>query len=224
MKQRVTIFTGHFGSGKTELSIREAVESAKHQSTVLADLDIINTYFRSNEERIYMEERGVKVLAPRFATSQVDIPALTPELDGAFRRNDIRLIADVGGDPDGARVLRRYGRFLQPGEYDMVLVVNLMRPFTRSAREIVDMAREIEEASGLKITAMINNTHLKEETTKEMVWKGQLEVMEAARQLGIETPVITCARAEYMPEEADPMKSIVLKPMLREPWELSDEV
>ena len=55
MKQRVTIFTGHFGSGKTELSIREAVESAKHQSTVLADLDIINTYFRSNEERIYME-------------------------------------------------------------------------------------------------------------------------------------------------------------------------
>ena len=77
MNQRVTIFTGHFGSGKTELSIREAVESAKIQSTVLADLDIINTYFRSNEERIYMEERGVKVLAPRFATSQVDIPALT---------------------------------------------------------------------------------------------------------------------------------------------------
>ena len=106
----------------------------------------------------------------------------------------------------------------------MVLVVNLMRPFTRSAGEIVDMAREIEEASGLKITAMINNTHLKEETTKEMVWKGQLEVLEAARQLGIEAPVVTCARAEYMPEEADPMQSIVLKPMLREPWELSDEV
>ena len=103
------------------------------------------------------------------------------------------------------------------------MVVNLMRPFTRSAGEIVDLAREIEEASGLKITAMINNTHLKEETTKEMVWKGQLEVLEAARQLGIDAPVVTCARAEYMPVEADPKYSIELKPMLREPWELSDE-
>ena len=222
--KRITIFTGHFGSGKTELSIREAVESAKLQSTVLADLDIINTYFRSNEERIYMEERGVKVLAPRFATSQVDIPALTPELDGAFRRKDIRLIADVGGDPDGARVLRRYGQGMDQGEYDMVLVVNLMRPFTRSAGEIVEMAKEIEKASGLKITAVINNTHLKSETTKELVWKGQQEVEEAARQFGITRPVVTCARAQWMPDDADPAYSIVLEPMLKAPWELPDEI
>ena len=222
-QKRITIFTGHFGSGKTELSIREAVLSAQKQSTVLADLDIINTYFRSNEERRYMEERGVKVLAPRFATSQVDIPALTPELDGAFLKKDIRLIADVGGDPDGARVLRRYGRFLAADAYDMILVVNLMRPFTRSAGEIVEMAREIEEASGLKITAMINNTHLKSETTKELVWRGQQEAEAAAEKLGLERPVITCARAQWMPDEADPANSIVLEPMLRAPWEFPDE-
>ena len=105
----------------------------------------------------------------------------------------------------------------------LLLVVNLMRPFTRSASEIVEMAREIEEASGLKITAMINNTHLKDETTKEMVWKGQLEVMEAARRLGIHEPVIVSAKAEYMPPEADPEHRIELMPMLREPWELSNE-
>lgn len=221
--KRITIFTGHFGSGKTELSIREAVRSAKKQKTVLADLDIINTYFRSNEERLYMEQRGVRVLAPRFATSQVDIPALTPELDGAFLQKDIRLIADVGGDPEGARVLRRYGSRIDQSEYDMVLVVNLMRPFTRSAGEITEMALEIEKASGLKITAMINNTHLKSETTKELVWQGQLAAEEAARELGIKRPVVTCAKAIWMPDQADPEHQIVLEPVLKAPWEMNWE-
>lgn len=219
--KRITIFTGHFGSGKTELSIREAVRSAKKQKTVLADLDIINTYFRSNEERLYMEQRGVRVLAPRFATSQVDIPALTPELDGAFLQKDIRLIADVGGDPEGARVLRRYGSRIDQSEYDMVLVVNLMRPFTRSAGEITEMALEIEKASGLKITAMINNTHLKSETTKELVWQGQLAAEEAARELGIKRPVVTCAKAIWMPDQADLEHQIVLEPVLKAPWEMN---
>ena len=221
--KRITIFTGHFGSGKTELSIREAVRSAKKQKTVLADLDIINTYFRSNEERLYMEQRGVRVLAPRFATSQVDIPALTPELDGAFLQKDIRLIADVGGDPEGARVLRRYVSRIDQSEYDMVLVVNLMRPFTRSAGEITEMAQEIEEASGLKITAVINNTHLKSETTRELVWQGQLAAEKAARELGIKRPVVTCAKALWMPKQADPEHQIVLEPVLKAPWETNWE-
>lgn len=219
--KRITIFTGHFGSGKTELSIWEAVRAARQEKTVLADLDIINTYFRSNEERRYMQERGVKVLAPRFAASQVDIPALTPELDGAFLQKDIHLVVDVGGDPDGARVLRRYQHRIQGEEYDMVLVVNLMRPFTRSAEEIVEMAKEIEEASGLSITAMINNTHLKEETTTEMILKGQQETEKAAKMLHIERPVILCARKERMPQEQTKRPQIVLEPVLRAPWECS---
>lgn len=217
--RRITIFTGHFGSGKTELSIREAVLSAQREPTILADLDIVNTYFRSNEEREYLQTRGVRVLSPRFATSQVDIPALTPELDGAFLQKDSRLIADVGGDPEGARVLRRYEKQLPPDSYDMVLVVNAMRPFTRSAGEIVEMARQIEDASGLRITAIINNTHLKEETTRDLVWKGQQEAEKAAEKLRIERPVITCAREQWMPEQAAPDNRIYLTPVLKAPWE-----
>lgn len=222
MQKRITIFTGHFGSGKTELSIREAVNAAKLGETVLADLDIINTYFRSNEERVYMEKRGVKVLAPRFATSQVDIPALTPELDGVFYRKDVRLIADIGGDPEGARVLRRYQHLIAKEDYDMILVVNLMRPFTRSAEEIVTMAQNIQNASGLTISTIINNTHLKEETTKEMVWKGQLEAEKAAASLGIPGPVILCARKKWIPEQASPEHCIVLEPVLKAPWEIQE--
>lgn len=215
----ITLFTGHFGSGKTELSIREAVQSAQSgQKTVLVDLDIINTFFRSNEEKAYMQRHGVEVLSPRFATSQVDIPALTPELDGAFRRKDIRLIADVGGDPDGAKVLRRYREQIAANSYEMVLVVNLRRPFTRNAEEIVIMAKSIEEAAGLSITTIVNNTHLKDETTVDLVLEGQREAERAAAMLGITEPVYLCVKKEWLPSEATPETTIVLEPILKPPF------
>ncbi|MFR2466245.1 MAG: hypothetical protein ACLTA1_10810, partial [Clostridia bacterium] len=81
-EKRITILTGHFGSGKTEVSIRMALNSCQQQKTILLDLDVVNPFFRTNEAKEVLEKRGVQVLAPRFATSQLDIPALTPELDG----------------------------------------------------------------------------------------------------------------------------------------------
>ena len=164
IEQRITIFTGHFGSGKTEISIRTALDSARRMKTALLDLDVVNPFFRSNEAKTVLENRGVQVLAPRFATTQLDIPALTPELDGAFQRQDVRLIVDVGGDEDGARVLGRYRRQILAQGYSMTAVVNLMRPFTQNSQEVVEMVREIEDATGLTVTDLINNTHLCDET------------------------------------------------------------
>ncbi len=219
MKQSpISIYTGHFGSGKTELSIREAVNWAKKQKTILVDLDIINTYFRSEDERRYLESHGVQVLAPRFASSQVDIPALTPEIDGAFARSDVHLVVDVGGDPEGARALRRYRNQIIGAGYTLYVVVNLMRPFTRSAGEIVDMTRQIEETSQLEAAVLINNTHLKEETTRQLIMQGQAETEKAAQMLGLRHPVPTCALRQWMPEEAK--QPIILEPILKSPWEV----
>ena len=218
IEQRITIFTGHFGSGKTEISIRTALDSARRMKTALLDLDVVNPFFRSNEAKAVLENRGVQVLAPRFATTQLDIPALTPELDGAFQRQDVRLIVDVGGDEDGARVLGRYRRQILTQGYTMSAVVNLMRPFTQNSQEVAGMVREIEDATGLKVTDLINNTHLCDETTVDMVLRGQRETEAAARALGLETPVRLAAMRPWIPDSIAADLVIEMEPVLRTPW------
>lgn len=187
MKQAaIYVHIGHFGSGKTELSLNVALDmAAKSNKTALVDLDIVNPFFRSGEHRILLEAHGIKLIAPLFVNTTVDIPALPAEVNTVFTGFYSPAIIDVGGDPAGATALGRYHKELSSADKWVRCVVNTCRPFTSTAQEIAQMAREMEERGRVKIDALINNTNLSTLTTAELVACGAETVHEAAAMLGI---------------------------------------
>lgn len=165
--KRVTLFCGHYGSGKTNIAVNYALRLRSGGSRVaLADIDIVNPYFRSADSRAELEAAGVEVIALPFANTNVDLPALPPEVYGLVQRRDVYAVLDVGGDDRGAYALGRYVPYiLEENDYEMVFVVNFYRPLTRTADDAVGVMREIEAACGIPFTAIVNNSNLGGDTT-----------------------------------------------------------
>ena len=177
--KRVTLFAGHYGSGKTNIAVNYALLLAKEgKDVVIADLDIVNPYFRTKDSAAVLEAAGVKLISPQFANSNVDLPALPAEAYRLVQDKSIYGIMDIGGDDRGAYALGRYVPTLkEENNYRMVFVANASRPLTRTPEEALEVMREIEEACGLAFTDIINNTNLASETTPETVLNSQ-EYME----------------------------------------------
>ncbi|MEL7646588.1 MAG: ATP-binding protein [Sedimentibacter sp.] len=168
--KRLVIVIGHYGSGKTEFSVNYAVKlKERHDKVNIADLDIVNPYFRSREKREMFEKMGIKVFDSSIRNTAIDIPALPAQMTGVIMNQDEWSVIDVGGDPVGARVLARYAEQIKNVDHDMFYVINGNRPETRTPEDTVKYLRLIEKTSGLKITGLINNTHLLKETTVEDV-------------------------------------------------------
>lgn len=179
--KRVTVFTGHYGSGKTSLAVNWALRlSESGRAVTVADLDIVNPYFRTTDRRRELEARGVKLIASPFANSNLDLPALPAELYAAVEDREGYAVLDVGGDDRGAVALGRYVPFiLAEGDYEMLFVVNFCRPLTRTAFDALGVLREVEAACGLPATALVNNSNLGRETTADTI----LSTLERMREL-----------------------------------------
>lgn len=168
--KRLVIVIGHYGSGKTEFAVNYAVKMKEmYENVSIADLDIVNPYFRSREKREFFEGIGVKVYDSSIRNTSIDIPALPAEMAGVILNQNVKSIIDVGGDPVGARVLSRYAEQIKNVEYDMFYVINGNRPETNTVEGVIRYLKMIESTSRLKITGLINNTHLLKETTVEDV-------------------------------------------------------
>lgn len=196
---RFLVMTGNYGSGKTEIALNLALESAKRMKTTLVDLDIVNPYFRSGEKADELREAGVRTLMPTFAMTTVDIPALPAEIQSVFEVPSDRVIFDVGGDDTGAAALGRYYPSFMAGRDQtmMILVINCMRPLTGSRDEILDLALRIRNRGRMEIDLLINNTNLADETTAGMIEKGEKTVLECAEALG-GIPVITAGMPDVL--------------------------
>lgn len=185
MEPRITIFTGHFGSGKTELAINYAMKlAAAGQKVTIIDWDIVNTYFRTKDAQRPLNEAGIRVIAPEFANTNLDMPTLPPDVLSAFEDKQSAVVFDVGGDKDGAYAIGGYKRFFDREPYEMLFVVNARRPLTETAEDMLEYVAEIEEASRLKVTGLVNNTNLSRETDLDVLLSGQQEIERAAQICG----------------------------------------
>ncbi len=201
--KRVTLFAGHYGSGKTNLAVNFALKMKEQGEQVkIADLDIVNPYFRTKDSAKKLTEAGIELISPAFANTNVDLPALPQEVYKLFSQKDFKAILDIGGDDRGAYALGRYTpSILQENDYEMIFVANFFRPLTRTPQEALEVMREIEGACGIKFTAIINNSNLGKDTTAEVV-KNTVKLAEQLSEIS-RLPVIFTSAETQVAKELD---------------------
>jgi len=169
--KRLNLFAGHYGSGKTNIAVNYALHMASEGKKVcIADLDIVNPYFRTADSAKELQQAGVQLISPQFANTNVDLPALPAEAYRLVTDKSLFGIMDIGGDDRGAYALGRYTPDIKDeNNYRMIYVANFYRPLTRTAEDALEIMHEIEAACSLKFTDIINNSNLGSETTAETV-------------------------------------------------------
>ena len=216
----VSIVTGHYGTGKTEFSVNLALAlAAEGNQVMLADLDIVNPYFRSREQRSLLEEAGVRLISSSQACSNADIPALPAELLTILENQTLRGILDIGGDPVGARVLARFQPKITQEDYQLIYILNTSRPEVRTPETAITYLRNIEAVTGLTCSGIVNNTHLCGETTEGTIRKGAALAAAVSAETGI--PVLCHIAEERLAESVsdlpEPVFPITIK--MKKPWE-----
>lgn len=195
--KRVTLFCGHYGSGKTNIAVNYALElRSKGMDVTLADLDIVNPYFRSKDSTTELESAGVKVIALPFANSSVDLPALPSQAYALVQDRSRYAVLDIGGDDRGAYALGRFVPYiLEENDYEMVYVVNFFRPLTETVDQAIEVMAEIESACGLRFSSVINNSNLGAESTAELVRSTYGKAEELCRRANVRLFAVTAEKS-----------------------------
>lgn len=207
--KRITVISGHYGSGKTNIAVSLALDLKKrHQNTAIADIDIVNPYFRTKDSEKRLKENGIRLICSPYANSNVDIPALPQEMYAVTDDKTLYSILDVGGDERGALALGRIAPAIrEENNYEMMYVVNAYRPLTRDAESAIEVMREIEGACGLKFTSVINNSNLGAETAAETVLSSLPYAEEISERAGL--PIIyTTVTEELYPILKDKIENL----------------
>lgn len=217
----VTVVVGHYGAGKTNFSVNLAVDlAAEGESVALIDLDVVNPYFRATEQRNLLEECGIDLIAPVFseAGTSLDVPSLTGRVAPTIRDASARdfVIIDAGGDDVGATALGRFARDVAAGDYAMLYVANRFRNLVQDPHDAIENLREIEAASHLKATAVVNNSHLKGATDSSTIAQGVSYADEVARLSGLPL-VCTTAPQQLDVQGVDDLYRIQAR--VKNPWE-----
>jgi len=179
--KRLTLFAGHYGSGKTNISVNYALALKKSGvSVAVADLDIVNPYFRAKDSKDLLAENGIELISSKYANSNIDLPALPSELYSVVQRKDRCAIMDIGGDDRGAMALGRFRQYIEEeNDYEMLFVANFYRPLTKLPEEALQIMLEIENACNMRFTGIINNSNLGDQTVADDV----LRTLEYAQEL-----------------------------------------
>jgi len=215
--ERIKIFVGEFGSGKTELAVNYALR-LKQQGyhTAIIDIDLVKPYFRTRESRALLEDKGIVVVAPEKKYSQAALPVLPNDVARLLYQEDCQVVMDVGGG-ESAIALGQFHEKFADNPYLALLVVNTRRPFTGTPEDIVDAFQRIEQSSRLKITGLVSNTNLAGETTAQHVMEGLSIVEQAAGILGL--PIRWVVIPEWLSDEVSVSYPVfILRPYTIYPW------
>lgn len=220
--RRIRIITGHYGSGKTEFAVnyvkklRESVDGR----VAIADLDIVNVYFRSREKKEELKEKGIQVIASNLDTAVADVPAVSGAMTMPVINKEYQYVVDLGGNDVGTLVLGRIKPLLDHAEADFFMVVNAYRPNTSTPEGIIEQMENLEYAAGLKVTGFINNTNLVRETTAECLLHGDEVLKEVTKRTGVPVKYVSYVK-DVMTEEIPEGLSGELFPMefnMRKTW------
>lgn len=221
--KRITVFAGHYGSGKTNIAVNTALGiRVLGKKTAIADLDIVNPYFRTKDSAEILEKNGIRLISSQYANTNVDTPALPPEIYSVFEDKSTYAVIDVGGDDRGALALGRYVPFIKTEDnFDMIFVINKYRFLTRSPRETLGVMREIEDAANIRFTGIVNNSNLGEETDENTVLSSVSYAEETADLAGLCVKMTTVKKELYAPlkdkiENLRPIELFVRQSWLRE--------
>ncbi len=197
--KRIVLLSGHYGSGKTNIAVNLAFYLHQSRDRVaIADIDIVNPYFRTEDSRKDLEAAGIRLISSEFASSNVDLPALPQEVYGITDDRGVSAVIDVGGDDRGALALGRWrDAILEENNYEMLLVVNRFRPLTRDVSSTLEVMNEIVQAAGMPFTAVVNNSNLGEETTPEDVLSSMAYANEICRCTGLPLKMTTVHEALF---------------------------
>lgn len=186
MQDRIYIFSGHFGSGKTEVALNFALaKAAAKQQVSVVDMDTVNPYFRTYDAKAALEKQNIRVIASPFAGSNVDMPIVPAQVQSVFQNPGLTAVFDVGGDDDGARALGVYADQIRQEKYQMYFVVNTSRPLTRTWEELLELSGQIEKASKLRFTGIVNNTNLGRLTDPQTLLSGYGQILKLSEKMGI---------------------------------------
>ena len=197
--KRLTILCGHYGSGKTNIAVNMACDLADLRDNVaIADLDIVNPYFRSKDSEAEFKEKGIRLICSDFASSNVDLPSMPADLYSITDDKSLSVILDIGGDDRGAFALGRLRDAIKTeNDYEMLMVVNRFRPLTPDAPSTIEVMREIEWACGIPFTGIINNSNLAGETSAEDVLGSMTYAGEVCRLSGLPLVLTTVEERLY---------------------------
>lgn len=220
--KRIRIITGHYGSGKTEFSVnyvmnlREQVEG----KLAIADMDVVNLYFRSREKKELLENAGIRVIGSSIQGNAVDLPAVSAEVMAPIDDKSYNYVVDLGGDAIGSRAFARFAGSLEESDYDLFFIINANREQTMDATGVIKHIKSIEATTQLKVTGLINNTHLVWDTTIEDVMRGQELAKEVSSMMNIPIKYVVCTEkiAGELPSEMEGEVFPIRKLYMREDW------
>lgn len=218
--KRIRVIIGHYGSGKSEFSVNYAMKLAKMGKKVaLADLDTVNLYFRSREKKEQLENMGIKVIGGSIDAPAVDVPAVSAEVYTPLQDESYEAILDAGGDPVGAKALGRYVDYFKEGNYDCFFLINANRPETQTVEKVIEYIGKIQDVARIKVTGLVNNTHLLKETSAEDILRGQKLALEVEKETGIELKYISVLQ-NVVPDLPEDLKGEIfpIDLTLRDDW------
>ncbi len=194
MDKRIRIIVGHYGSGKTEFAVNYALKLSEESDKVsIIDLDIVNPYFRTREKKNLLKSHGIELISNSFGKDiTAELPSLSANINAPLQNPDRQVILDVGGDAVGTRALARYKKFFTKDAYDLFFVVNANRPETDTLKKTLVYLQSIETEMGVKVTGLINNTHMLQNTSVEDIMKGDCLATELSNYLKVPVKYTCC--------------------------------
>ncbi len=222
IENKIHIFLANYGSGKTEFALNYALNlKEKNYKVVIADLDVVNLYFRSRDLMALFKKADIEIISTLKGYERADSPSLSPAIIGYMQNDEYHTILDVGGDANGATVLGSLSNEIKKHKYNAFLIININRPFTRTVDEILELHSMLETKSRIKITGLINNTNLQEYSTIENIKEGEEIIREVSNKIKI--PVVYNGIYEDLWNKSDGLiyEKFKIRRFMKKPWEKS---